>query len=161
MTARTQSREAEKRMEQYTPPSELDIPRGLQKFYNDQGFKLRWIRYSVDNQLDERNITRAKREGFIFVGKGEIPEDYKDYFSTTRIGQNNSVICQGDLILGKIETVQSDLRQRHYEQQSTEAVESTRQEARSTGGNRNMDKYVPIVDETEDPEVYVGRVKKT
>jgi hypothetical protein len=161
MTRASETRDIEKRFVAYQPPSELDLPKELLAHFHEKGQRLRWIRYLVDNQIDERNLARSKREGWDFVSKGQLPEEIKDYFATCRIGQNNSVICQGDLILGTIDSRENASRQKYYENLSTMAVESTRKEARKTDGNPKMDKYVPIIDETEDPEISVGRVKKT
>ena len=150
-TRTTQTRTLQKRKAVYKPPSDLGFPEEMLKFYHNKGFKLRWVRFSTAGEPDMRNLARYKREGWQWVTKSEIPEECKDMFSTQKIETNNQVICQGDLILAKIEAEQSDARQEYYQQQSMDAVESTRREARNTGGNDRMDKYTPIIDETQEP----------
>lgn len=132
----------------YKPPSSLDVPDDLVTKYKNDGYHLRWIRFLANSQEDVQNITKRVREGWEFVTKSELPEEYREWFQTTKIRQNNQVICVGDLILAKIKRELAQARQRYFEGKSEEQVKAARQEAGKTS-DRRMNTMVPVIDESE------------
>lgn len=147
-----QTRQSDQRDLYYTPANDLTLPEGMEKYYNNNGYHLRWIRAELQGQDDSRNISMKIREGYQFIQKSEVPEEWRDFFDTRKVRNNNQIICVGDLILGKIEIAKAEARQRHFENASTERVTQAKGMAYDGKGTGNsdgrMDRMVPVLDES-------------
>jgi DNA-binding transcriptional MerR regulator len=148
MSRPTRNKDNRKRV--YKPANLLDIPEEVTKHFKNQGFSLRWVRVELAGQDDASSVSKRVREGYQFVTKTEIPEDYRDFFGDTRkVRASSAVVCINELVLAKIETDAAEARQEHYEEKSSEAVRSFERFARK-GRNANEDpmlqKYVPLTD---------------
>lgn len=148
MTRATREQEKRQTALTYQPPSSLDVPKGLTKFFDDAGFHLRWIRWQLNGFEDTQNITKRIREGYEFINKAEIPEEYKDWFETHKVRKWNQAICINDLALGKIDKSRVQARQRYTQGLSEQRVDAARREASHQNDDR-MTTMVPVFDESE------------
>ena len=105
------TRETAERPKQWRPAELLPEPD------KQAGFKYRWIRVSMNGQSDQRNLSRAIREGWEPVRVEEQPKMRLLIDPTSRFADNIEI---GGLILCK--TPEEFVEQRNaYYQQQTEA----------------------------------------
>ena len=105
------TRETAERPKQWRPAELLPEPD------KQPGFKYRWIRVSMNGQSDQRNLSRAIREGWEPVRVEEQPKMRLLIDPTSRFADNIEI---GGLILCK--TPEEFVEQRNaYYQQQTEA----------------------------------------
>ena len=89
----SQTREKSSRAKPWRPPSTLDAPPA------PEGFVHRWIRESIMNYDDKKNISARLREGFELVRSDEYP-DFEA--PTVQDGKYAGVIGVGGLLLARI-----------------------------------------------------------
>lgn len=145
-------RRAEQRAMNYMIRSELNLDPALVKHFADQGYTLSWLRHiepGTSNTVDQRNLSKKKREGWELVSKLSLPDAFREDYDSVKIDKNNQVVCVGDLVLGKIRTNLRDAKKRYFRDLSNQQVDAARAEARKTTGNSRMDRYIPVEDETE------------
>ena len=155
-----ETRESEMREEIYNPPGDLTLPEGMEDRYRQNGYHLRWVRAELNGQDDSRNLAARQREGYSWVSKNELQEEWKDFFDTRKIRTNNQVVCVGDLVLAKIELRRAKARQKYFEDQSSAQVTRAKNTARDGNGegktNKHLDSIVPLTDESK-TEVDLGK----
>ena len=113
-----ENREFEERPKQWMPPELLPEPD------KQAGFTYRWIRVSMLNAADPRNISAKLREGYEPVS---IEEQPKFKLSANRDGVWKDNIEIGGLLLTKIPTSMVQQREKYYAtqtKQQTEAVDN-------------------------------------
>lgn len=86
---------------------ESSIPEELVEHFKKQNYDLKLIRYLLHGEEDYRYLYRRKREGYEFVTKKEVPEEFMDGFSLINTKSCQGLITVGDLCLVKVD---SDLR---------------------------------------------------
>lgn len=100
------TRDAEARQENWTPPGVLETPAP------PEGYKFRWVRAESAGQDDSKNVTSAQREGYEPVTPEDLP---KGYVITVLEHGDKAVVSEGDLILMKIPKKFIDQRNKYYE----------------------------------------------
>lgn len=115
-TRESSSRSSIERRQPWRPPNILDAPSP------PDGYKHRWIRESILNEPDVKNMTNRIREGFELVRA----EEYPDWNGTPVIeeGKHAGIIGQGGLLLARIpiETVRE--REAYYSQRTQEQMDA-------------------------------------
>jgi hypothetical protein len=118
LTRDMENREFEERPKQWMPPELLPEPD------KQAGFTYRWIRVSMLNAADPRNISAKLREGYEPVS---IEEQPKFRLLANRDGVWKDNIEIGGLLLTKIPTSMVQQREKYYAtqtKQQTEAVDN-------------------------------------
>ncbi len=103
------TRETAERPKQWRPAELLPEPD------KQTGFKYRWIRVSMNGQSDQRNLSRAIREGWEPVRVEEQPRMKLLVDPTSRFSDNIEI---GGLILCKTPEEFVDQRNAYYQQQT-------------------------------------------
>ena len=103
------TRETAERPKQWRPAELLPEPD------KQAGFKYRWIRVSMNGQSDQRNLSRAIREGWEPVRVEEQPKMRLLIDPTSRFADNIEI---GGLILCKTPEEFVDQRNAYYQQQT-------------------------------------------
>ena len=114
-----ESRQHEERPKQWTPPELLPEPD------KQPGYKYRWIRVSLLNNADPRNISRSMREGYEPV---PIEEQPKFKLLIDRNSQFAGNIEIGGLLLCKAPIEMVEARAKYYEnltQAQADAVDNS------------------------------------
>lgn len=104
-----ETREIAERPKQWRPAELLPEPD------KQTGFKYRWIRVSMNGQSDQRNLSRAIREGWEPVRVEEQPKMRLLVDPTSRFADNIEI---GGLILCKTPEEFVDQRNQYYQQQT-------------------------------------------
>jgi len=118
-----EQRELNTREEEWTfeEPNALDIPKTVEKKFDAEGMRLRWIRVSMRGNDDIANVGKREAEGWTFVLPSEVPE-----MSTTSIvleeGRYAGVVSRGDLALAKIQKGRHNARTKHFEKKSADLM---------------------------------------
>ena len=128
-----ETRKQEMRPTQWTPPELLPEPD------KQPGYKYRWIRVSLLNSADPRNISRSLREGFEPVTVEEQP---KFKLLIDRNSQFSGNIEIGGLLLCKAPEEMMEARAKYYD-------DMTRAQADAVDNNlmRQSDARMPIFQE--------------
>lgn len=156
-----QTRQSEFR---YRPANELSLPEGMEEYFKQQGFHLRWIRYILEGREDSRNIALRRREGYEFISKADLKkenEEWADFFDSAQLSNSTSkLICVGDVLLGKIETDRATARQQYYEDQSSAQVTRSANIAKtgsesSSSVDPRLENYAPVTNDSRS-EVKLG-----
>ena len=137
---RPSSQNPERRV-QYSPPSEVDLPKDLIRKFEDNGFHLRWVRVLLGNDEDFRNVARRKREGYEFVKKEEIGDEFGS-FELDKFKDRNIVVI-GDLALMKLPIDNKERREEYYSEEASSQVKAAKKEMFS-----NPSKNMPVFDES-------------
>ena len=103
------TRETAERPKQWRPAELLPEPD------KQAGYKYRWIRVSMNGQSDQRNLSRAIREGWEPVRVEEQPKMKLLVDPTSRFSDNIEI---GGLILCKTPEEFVDQRNAYYQQQT-------------------------------------------
>lgn len=103
------TRETAERPKQWRPAELLPEPD------KQTGYKYRWIRVSMNGQSDQRNLSRAIREGWEPVRVEEQPKMRLLVDPTSRFSDNIEI---GGLILCKTPEEFVDQRNAYYQQQT-------------------------------------------
>ena len=103
------TRETAERPKQWRPAELLPEPD------KQTGYKYRWIRVSMNGQSDQRNLSRAIREGWEPVRVEEQPKMRLLVDPTSRFNDNIEI---GGLILCKTPEEFVDQRNQYYQQQT-------------------------------------------
>jgi hypothetical protein len=117
-TRELETRVLAERPKQWTPPELLPEPD------KEPGYKYRWIRVSLLNNADPRNISKAMREGYEPVKMEEQPK-FKLLIDPNSRFQGNIEI--GGLLLCKTPEEFVEQRAKYYDdltRQQTEAVDN-------------------------------------
>lgn len=115
----TQSRAKDERPKQWTPPELLPDPK------REAGYAYRWIRSSIMNKADPRNLSAKQREGWEPVRIEEQPQMKFFLDPDSRFPENIEV---GGLLLCKAPAEMVEQRNDYYRNQSqkqTEAVDNS------------------------------------
>lgn len=104
-----ETRETAERPKQWRPAELLPEPD------KQTGYKYRWIRVSMNGQSDQRNLSRAIREGWEPVRVEEQPKMRLLVDPTSRFSDNIEI---GGLVLCKTPEEFVDQRNAYYQQQT-------------------------------------------
>jgi len=130
----------------YTPPSEMDIPSELEEKFLDAGFKLRWIRFTLNGEEDYRNLGKKQREGYEFVTLDEV-KGHLSMVKEVDTKNHRNLVTVGDLALAKIPLYKSNARKKYFEGKAKELELAVKGELRQAS-NPKMDKLTPVFDES-------------
>lgn len=130
--------------------SELDLPPDIVESFEGQGYSLRWIRILINNGAEDiKNIGRRLRQGYTFVTFDELPEEYKQYYSSTKLSKFNSeVIAFGDVALAKIPTKFKVESQRRGEQRAIDQESAINRRLMQEGSSK-VRTLMPIINESQ------------
>lgn len=146
----------EVKYETYIPPSSFEIPEQVLELFTEKGLHLRWIRISLDDKDDYKNIAKRRREGYVPVTISELPEEVRDLFETKSfspgVSKYSDVAMVGDLALFKIPIAKAEARTRYYE---NVAYQNELAQRKQLGGKSKLNKLLPIYDESK-TEVRIG-----
>lgn len=67
-------REGLEELSDYASPSSLKVPAAVQRRFEAQGLKWRWVRIKIEGRDDVENINKRRKEGWVFVKRKEVPE---------------------------------------------------------------------------------------
>ena len=115
LTRELDNREINERPKQWMPPELLPEPD------KQAGYTYRWIRVSMLNQADPRNISSKMREGWEPVTAEEQPKFKLLIDPQSRFKDGIEI---GGLLLCKIPTEFVDQRKAHYDKVTREQTES-------------------------------------
>lgn len=141
MTTRTtreiEDREHEVRAEDsdWRPPELLPEPTP------EDGFGFRWIRMSLNGELDMRNMGMRRQEGWVIV----LPEEQPDLCcmaNATSLEQG--MIEVGGLVLAKMPLAKARQRDAYYQKK---AVDQTDSLARQLNNDAGADPRMPLIQE--------------
>jgi hypothetical protein len=108
---------------QYAERGELDIPEYVQKKFENDGYKLRWVRWKLNGEEDSSNIFRAKSKDYYdFVRRNEIPKKYLDFFSMHEADRYGELLIKGDLALMKTPIGANLARKEKYENEAKQRI---------------------------------------
>jgi len=111
--SRTERGQRQPRRKVYQRFKESEIPQDVKDIFAKDGYDLRFIRWSIAGEMDNRKLALRQREGYEFVKANELPEDYKATLRIRDTQMTNGLVTNGgDLCLMKID---SDLRQSRIE----------------------------------------------
>ena len=110
-----QSRQNEKRAQQWTPPDLLPEPK------REEGYYYRWVRASIMNSADPRNLSSKMREGWEPVKAQEQPHMQFFLDPESRFKDNVEV---GGLLLCKAPKELIDQRTDYYRGQAQQQEKS-------------------------------------
>ena len=118
-------RELKTREEEWTfeEPNALDIPKSVEKKFEAEGMKLRWIRVSLKGIDDIANVGKREAEGWTFITPTEVPEMASTSF-VREDGRYNGTVSRGDLALAKMPIGRVVARQKYYEKKNNDMVEA-------------------------------------
>ena len=119
LTRELQTRAVQERPKQWMPPELLPEPD------KQPGYAYRWIRTSMLNQMDARNISTKLREGWEPVSIEEQPKFHLLIDPNSRFKDNIEI---GGLLLCKTPSEFVDQRNEHYAKQTqaqTDAVDNS------------------------------------
>lgn len=100
---RHRTREADARRKVWKDPNLLEIPAEVEAAFRQSGYGLRWIRYTLGNEADGKNVLTRQREGYEFVTSEEVAPFGWSLPPTIENSKYGSLISIGDLILAKID----------------------------------------------------------
>lgn len=145
------------KFEAYTPPSQYEIPPEVLDYFEERDMHLRWVRVTLNDKDDYKNVAMRRRDGYEPVLISELPEDVRDLFETKSFGPGaakySNVAMVGDLALFKIPNAKARGRQRYYENMAVQNEIAQRQQL---GGKSKLNKLLPIIDESRS-EVRLGK----
>ncbi len=104
-----------KRRKTYQPVRDTQLPVGLLQHFAKDGYDLKQVRWTLLGEEDYRYLNRRVNEGYEFVTKDEIPQEY---LAAMRIENTrtapNGLVTMGDLCLMKIDSELRQSRRDHY-----------------------------------------------
>lgn len=107
----TSSRPQRKKV--YERVREAQIPKYLQEQFAKDGYEIRLIRWAIRGEPDYRYLNRREQEGYEFVSKDELPEEYLRTMRIRDTSVSKGLVTNGgDLCLMKVD---SDLRRSRKE----------------------------------------------
>ena len=80
----------------------LDIPNYIETEFLDQGFKLGWLRITINGDEDHKAVGKKINEGWEFVTAKEVPDMTVGYGYSKQEGRFENCIIRGDVALAKI-----------------------------------------------------------
>ena len=80
----------------------LDIPNYIETEFLDQGFKLGWLRITINGDEDHKAVGKKINEGWEFVTAKEVPDMTVGYGYSKEEGRFENCIIRGDVALAKI-----------------------------------------------------------
>ena len=113
-----ETRAKQRRKQPWKPPSTLDAPPA------PEGFTHRWIRESVMNYDDRKNLSARLREGFELVRADEHP-DFEA--PTIQDGHHAGVIGVGGLLLARIPVETRAEREAHFAGRTKDQITAVEQ----------------------------------
>ena len=159
------TRKQAERKPNYNPTpadSELTLPPDVQASFEDQGYSLRWIRIYLNGQEDIKNIGRRLRQGYTFVTFTELPPEYTNYYSHTKLQRfDTEVVTIGDVALAKIPTKLKIESQRRSEQRAIDQEDAVNRQLLQEGSPK-IKQLMPIFNEsTSRSQVIKGQRQRT
>jgi hypothetical protein len=121
----TTERMASPGIDRWSPVAQLETPKA------DGEFRFRWIREEVNGQRDNRNMTMARREGYVFVRTDEA--DLLGLIVDDALP--DGLARHGGLVLAKIPELFCQQREAHYSRERTESVAAANRIQGVQGGN--------------------------
>jgi hypothetical protein len=154
MTRENESRNAEQRENSgdytYNEPNWLEIPDTVTHRFQNEGMTLRWIRISIKDQEDYKNMGKKMQEGWDIVQAEEVPEMMHSSIVREE-GRYTGAVCRGDLALAKMPVRLAESRREFFENKSKEVVDAVNIQLM-----RNSDSRMPISN-TSRSQVTTGR----
>lgn len=157
--AEKKTRERDRRVVTYSPPSEFEIPEEVKNKFEAEGYHLRFIRVLLEDKDDFKNVARRRREGYEFVKISELPEYFQGLYESKNFGnaaqKYSGIVMVGDLALAKLPIENKEARDRYYRDVAigNEAAVRSRLDADS-----KLNRILPILDESS-TRVRVGSRK--
>lgn len=112
-------------VDRWSPVAQLETPDEI------DGYRYRWIREEVNGVRDNRNMTMARREGYVFVRTSEA-EDLGLIVDEDERG--DGLARHGGLVLAKIPEEFCRQREAHYARQRRESVAAANRLQGVSGG---------------------------
>lgn len=97
----------------YAPPSRLDIPKDLEDHFIEKNMGLRWVRYRARSESDLSQVSKRKKEGYIFVTQEEVAEFMG--MLGLEVDKTTGFVTNGDLALAKVPLDLRESRKDYYE----------------------------------------------
>lgn len=122
----------------YVQPEELEVPQEVHDRFNEEGYSLRWCRYSVTGEEDKKNIFMHTKEHGTFVDIEEVPE-LASLSTQIDISVAKGVVTIGDLALMKFPLEARNARRKFFEQKTQDQIDAV-----NTRLMENNDSKMPI-----------------
>lgn len=83
----------------YVPEGELELPKGLIDWMEQNDLAHRWVRYRSGNEYETRNIAKNKKKGYVFLERKAVPQHLLEKFDTSSIDFMQDYVTVHDLTL--------------------------------------------------------------
>ena len=124
--AETTEKMASPGVDRWSPVAQLETPPP------DGEYRFRWIREENNGQRDNRNMTMARREGYVFI---RISEAETLGLIVDEDDSGDGLARHGGLVLGKIPEEFCRQREAHYSKQRHESIAAANRIQGVAGGN--------------------------
>jgi hypothetical protein len=128
----------------YLPPSSLKFSADIAGRFLMDGWKLKWVRMRLGEQLDTKSIRKRLHpsEGYMFVSPSEFDVDELITLGDTEQYGGTDVITNGDLVLMKVRSNKAEARKQYYQnkthEQSRAIAQRLSENAIDTKGSRTV-----------------------
>lgn len=142
----------------YSPEGELELPKGLLEWMEQNELAYRWVRYRSGNEYEQRNIAKSKQKGYEFLKRDALPRDVLEKFDTSSIDFMQDYVTVHDLTLmvtpqwkrdiveakqnreaeQQLQIADDLLRKNVSEREGTELIQESKSKV-SGGGQREVD----------------------
>lgn len=109
------TRERPQRRKVYERVRESDIPQYVRDHMMKEGYALRFVRWSIHGEPDYRYLNRREKEGYEFVKKEDLPEEYLRSMKSVNVSTHQGLITNGgDLCLMKVDVDLQKSREQYF-----------------------------------------------
>lgn len=113
------------RRKTYERHKESEIPQYVIEHFKKDDYDLRFVRWSILGEPDYRYLSRMEQEGFEFVTKDELPDEYVRTLRVRDSDMTKGMLTNGgDLVLMKIDSDLRKDRQKYFEERSRRELDS-------------------------------------
>jgi len=137
------TRESDQRRRVWRDPNVLDIPPQVEDAFKNSGYGLRWIRHTLGNEADGKNVLLRTREGYEFVTTDEVREFGWELPPTVEHSKYGTLISIGDLALAKLPLEISEDRTRQMEMKTARITKGVND---ALYQNARENRLMPVVD---------------
>jgi hypothetical protein len=110
----------------YSQPEDVAFPQEAIDRFANEGYSLRWVRYSIGGEEDKKNIFMHTKEHGTFVGIDEIPE-LTNLSTIQDLSTSKGVITVGDVAVMKFPLRARAARKKFFEDKAKAQMDGVRQ----------------------------------
>lgn len=134
----TMSRKRPERKKVYERTREAHIPKYIKDIFEADNYSIRLIRWSVMGDVDYRNLNRRLEEGYEFVNKSELPEDFLRRLRIRDTSVTKGMLTNGgDLCYMKVDKDLQKSRREYYHNEAQAELDAVDMNVLEKKGLRN------------------------